>query len=99
MIIFTWGEKKNASNKKKHGIDFTEASSAFSDEDALFKYDPKHSDEEDRFVLLGYTNTGKLVVVCHCSTDDEKIIRIFSARKAEKNEAKQYWEMNYAKRI
>ena len=77
-------------NAKKHGITFDEAESVFLDESALLIEDPDHSDDEERFVLLGFSMAARLLVVCHCYRENDHVIRIISARKATKNEAKQY---------
>jgi uncharacterized DUF497 family protein len=53
-------------------------------------FDPEHSGDENRFILLGISSGLRLVVVCHCYIDDDMTIRIISARKANKNEQKQY---------
>jgi len=91
-LLFEWDEKKSVSNKKKHGISFEEAQTVFIDENALLIYDPDHSIEEDRFVLLGMSFKWRLLIVCHCYRKNENIIRIISARKATRAEQKQYWE-------
>ncbi len=88
-LRFEWDEKKANSNLIKHGISFEEAKTVFYDEEALIIADPDHS-EEDRFLILGFSNFAKLLVVCHCYRSGEGIIRIISARKATKNEAKYY---------
>ena len=87
---FEWDENKNQKNQRKHGISFEEASSVFYDENALLRDDPDHSDEEDRFVILGLSNNANLLVVCHCYRASETVIRIISARKATKTESKFY---------
>jgi len=89
-IDFTWDDKKNSTNKSKHGISFEEASSAFSDENARLKHDQQHSYNEDRFILLGFSSRLRILIVCHVYRTDETEIRIISARKATKNERKQY---------
>lgn len=89
-IYFQWDENKNAVNKKKHGISFEEAKTVFYDEEALLIDDPEHSKDEERFIILGFSNMANMLVVCHCYREDETVIRIISARKATKNEAKQY---------
>ena len=89
---FDWDERKNFFNKRKHGISFEEAATVFFDEEAILFDDPKHSEEEERFLLIGMAVSSKLCIVCHCYRDDEKIIRIISARKATKNEEKRYAE-------
>lgn len=91
-IRFEWDENKDKINRKKHGISFEEATTVFYDEEALLISDPEHSDEEERFILLGLSKAANLLVVCHCLRESETIIRIISARKATKNEAKQYYK-------
>ena len=89
-IYFQWAENKNADNKKIHGISFEEAKTVFYDEEALLIDDPEHSKDEERFIILGFSNMANMLVVCHCYRENETVIRIISARKATKNEAKQY---------
>lgn len=91
---FEWNEDKNEQNKKKHGITFEEASTVFWDDEALLRDDPEHSDDEDRFVILGFSSSAKLLVVCHCYREDDRVIRIISARKATTAESRQYYEMS-----
>jgi uncharacterized DUF497 family protein len=91
-IQFTWDEKKEASNRQKHGISFNEAKSVFYDENARLIHDPDHSETEDRFIILGMSTRLRLLVVVHCYLDMQGIIRIISARKATRNETKQYEE-------
>ncbi|GFI55371.1 hypothetical protein IMSAG013_00414 [Clostridiales bacterium] len=92
IIKFEWDENKNEINKKKHKISFEEASSVFYDEGALLIDDPEHSQEEERFIILGLSTKANLLVVCHCYRASESVIRIISARKATKTETKQYQE-------
>lgn len=87
---FEWDERKNRANQKKHGVSFEEARTAFLDENARVMSDPDHSDEEDRFVLLGLSIRLRVVVVCHCYRADEDVIRIISARKANTAERQEY---------
>jgi uncharacterized DUF497 family protein len=87
---FAWNEDKAKANVRKHGISFDEASSVFADENARMKHDPEHSQEEDRFILLGFSAKLRLLVVCHVYREGEQEIRIISARKATRNERKQY---------
>jgi hypothetical protein len=89
-IIFEWDENKNSINKKKHGISFEEAKTVFYDVEALLIDDPEHSQDEERFIILGFSNLANLLVVCHCYRESENVIRIISARKATQNEAEQY---------
>ena len=87
-----WDPAKNVENKRKHGISFEEASSVFADERALLLADPDHSTEEDRFILMGFSDSLRMLVVCHCYRRGDQIIRIISARKATKSERAVYSE-------
>jgi len=91
-LVFEWDEKKNRLNKKKHGISFKEAQTVFYDENALLIHDPDHSQEENRFIILGLSLRLRILVVCHCYRESDAIIRIISARKATRLEQRQYWE-------
>lgn len=91
-IRFEWDEKKNKINQKKHKISFSEAKTVFYDEKALVIDDPEHSEEEERFIILGLSNKANLLVVCHCCRESDTVIRIISARKATATETKQYYE-------
>ena len=90
QLHFEWDDEKAAANVKKHGISFEEAKSVFRDERAKLINDPDHSESEDRFVLLGLSETLRLLVVCHCYRDENHVIRIISARKATTKESKSY---------
>ncbi|MCP4339573.1 MAG: BrnT family toxin [Desulfobulbaceae bacterium] len=86
-ISFEWNDKKAESNLAKHNISFDEAQTAFFDTSARMVFDPDHSEQEDRFILLGLSSLLRLLVVCHCCHDaNGGVIRIISARKANKNE-------------
>ncbi len=89
-IHFEWDEAKAATNLSKHGISFEEARTVFYDEQARLISDPDHSENEDRFILLGLSSTLKILIVCHCYRGDDNIIRIISARKAATQEIKAY---------
>lgn len=89
---FEWDENKNLINQKKHGINFDEASSVFFDERAILFDDPEHSDYEDRFLLLGMSETANVCIVCHCYRESDTVIRIISARKATRKEVDRYVE-------
>ena len=89
-IAFVWDLTKAESNLKKHKISFEEAQTVFSDPNARMIFDPEHSGDADRFILLGISSGLRLLVVCHCYTEYDMVIRIISARKANKNEQKQY---------
>lgn len=91
-ISFEWDEKKSKSNIRKHGVSFEEAQTVFYDESALLIHDSEHSEHEDRFVLLGMSARLRTLVVCHCFRKSEQIIRIISARKANRQETRQYFE-------
>lgn len=90
MISFEWDESKDSINKKKHNISFEEAKTAFYDPDALVIDDPDHSEDEGRFILLGISQYLRLLVVCHCYRSNDDVIRLISARKANKDERTQY---------
>ena len=89
-LSFEWDERKSAVNAKKHGVSFAEAKTVFVDERAKLIDDPDHSDDEDRFVLLGLSGVLRLLLVCHCYRGDGNVIRIISARKASAQESKSY---------
>lgn len=89
-MTFEWDENKNAINKRKHGVDFLEASSVFYDDKAIMFDDPDHSGEEERFLLIGMSKSLKVLTVCHCYRGADDVIRLISARKATKTEADYY---------
>lgn len=89
-LRFEWDENKNISNQKKHRISFEEAQTVFYDDNALLIDDPDHSEEEERFILLGFSRRANMLVVCHCYRRSDSVIRIISARKATKNEERAY---------
>ncbi len=91
LIRFEWNDKKSTQNKKKHGVSFEEAQSVFYDERAIQYLDPDHSKDEDRFIMLGMSYKIRVLVVCHCYRMNDSVIRIISARKADKNEERDYW--------
>ena len=90
-IRFVWNERKNRENKRKHKVSFEEAQTVFLDENAVRFYDPDHSQDEERFLMLGMSFTLRVLVVCHCLREDDSVIRIISARKADKREQSEYW--------
>lgn len=92
IIKFEWDENKNRINLQKHGISFDEAKTVFYDESAILFDDPEHSEEEERFLIIGVTAQEKICIVSHCYRDEDKKIRIISARKATKSERKIYFE-------
>ncbi len=89
-LRFDWNQRKNLSNQAKHGVSFEEARTAFYDEYARLLADPDHSEEEDRFILLGLSITLRLLIVCHCHRESDEVIRIISARKATRKEQNEY---------
>ena len=89
-IQFEWDKEKNQSNTKKHKVTFEEAKTVFYDPSALIIHDPDHSAEEDRFLIMGLSQSLKVLIVCHCYRSNDEIIRIISARKADKDEIQQY---------
>ena len=89
-IQFEWDPKKALVNLRKHKVSFEDAQSVFSDERALLIDDPDHSEEEDRFVLLGLSQSLRLLVVVHCYRAEGRVIRIISARKADADEQSIY---------
>ena len=90
-IQFEWDEDKSRENKRKHKVSFEEARTVFLDENAIRFFDPDHSQDEDRFIMLGMSFTLRVLVVCHCYREDDLVIRIISARKADKREQSDYW--------
>lgn len=89
-LTFSWDDRKEHENQRKHKVSFQEASTVFTDENARLKHDPEHSRDEDRFVLLGFSAKLRLLVVVHAYRQDDQEIRIISARKAVPKERKQY---------
>lgn len=90
MLLFEWDTDKAKKNIKVHGVSFDEASTVFKDDLSLTIYDPLHSEEEDRLILIGNSCKNRLLVIVHTEREDK--IRIISARKAAKEERKQYEE-------
>jgi uncharacterized DUF497 family protein len=89
-LRFEWDPAKNALNRRKHGVSFSEATTVFADETALLIDDPDHSDAEDRFVLLGLSSRLRVLLVVHCYRADDAVIRLISARKADRQERARY---------
>ena len=87
---FEWDDRKNDVNVLKHGISFTEATTAFFDPRALIIDDPDHSVAEARFILMGLSESLRLLVVIHCYRENTGSVRIISARKATRHESRQY---------
>jgi len=87
-INFEWDDRKAKSNLRKHGVSFEEAATAFGDPLSITVADPDHSEQEDRFVLVGSTFRDRLVVVVHTERGDK--IRIIGARPATRSERRTY---------
>ncbi|MBO1224748.1 MAG: BrnT family toxin [Candidatus Scalindua sediminis] len=90
-IRFSWDEQKNRTNQKKHRISFDEAQTVFFDENAIEYFDPGHSVDEDRFLMLGIGFRLRVLVVSYSLRQRGSEIRIISARKATKKEQKVYF--------
>jgi len=91
QLLFEWDKLKENANIKMHGVSFEEARTSFYDENAVQFFDPDHSDDKDRFILLGVSHKLNTLIVCHCFREEETTVRIISARKADKDEAIVYW--------
>lgn len=90
-ITFSWDDKKHEVNKNKHKVTFDEAETVFYDESAIEFFDPDHSENEDRLLMLGISNRLRVLVVSYCLRKEDSEIRIISARKATKKEQKEYF--------
>ena len=88
--LFDWDADKNISNIEKHGVPFKEAATVFKDTTAVVIDDIEHSQNEERFKIIGYSGNVRLLMVCHCYRNDDSVIRIISARKATKREKDEY---------
>lgn len=90
-IHFEWDKSKAAANKRKHGVSFEEAQTIFYDDNAVQFDDPDHSKNEERFIMLGMSYKLRALVVSHCERHGD-VIRIISARKANREETRYYTE-------
>ena len=93
-IEFSWDARKARENLKKHRVSFEEASTVFYDENAIEFFDPEHSRDEERFLMLGLSGRLRIIVVSYCLRKQGSEIRIISARKATKKEEKVYIQGN-----
>jgi len=91
-LRFEWDPAKAVANERKHGIAFEEAKTVFWDDHARFLEDPEHSEEEDRFLLLGLSSQARILVVVHCYREKADTIRLISARRATRAERRYYVE-------
>ena len=90
---FEWDKEKNKSNIRKHRVSFEDAETVFKDDNLIIVFDDEHSAYEERFNAIGEDLIHRRLMVCHCyriDNDEEDIIRIISARMANKNEVKIY---------
>jgi len=89
---FEWDSNKNKANILKHRVSFEDAETVFDDKNAVYLYDESHSEDEDRFYIIGEDKDFRELAVCHCYRGkDDEIIRIISARKATKIEIDYYY--------
>ena len=91
-ISFEWDEEKNRANQQSHRVSFEEAQSVFLDEDALQFYDEVHSDDEDRYIMVGLSSHLRLLLVVHTFREKDGVIRVISARKPTAKERRVYLE-------
>lgn len=89
-LEFSWDHRKAQINKQKHGVSFEEAQSVFYDGNARIIHDLDHSEDEDRFILLGISLKLRMLVVSHCYRAQDSVIRIISARRATEREREKY---------
>jgi uncharacterized protein len=92
-IEFAWDRLKARSNLVKHGVSFEEAQTVFLDASARLINDPDHSEDEDRFLLLGYSFQARCLIVSHCYRQSDSVIRLISARRATAQEEEVYWRL------
>ena len=92
---FEWDPRKARDNRDKHGVAFDEAATVFKDPKMLSIFDPDHSETEDRWITMGISEKGRLLILIHTfqeKSEDSVTIRIISSRKATKQETKTYGE-------
>lgn len=87
---FEWDKNKNRSNFKKHGIWFEEAQTIFFDPLTKVAADPDHSDNEERFLAIGFSSKSRILLVAHCFRENDSVIRIISARRLTSSERKDF---------
>lgn len=92
-IEFAWDRRKARSNLVEHGVAFEEAQTVFPDQSARLIDDPDHSEDEDRFLLLGYSFQARCLIVSHCYRQSDSVIRLISARRATAQEEEVYWRL------
>jgi len=89
-MTFSWDDREERENRRKHGVSFKEAAAVFADANARLRHDPDRSQDEDRSILLGFRAKLRLLVVAHACRQDETEVRIISARKATRKERNRY---------
>ena len=87
---YNWDTDKSKRNLQKHGVSFKEAASTFHDENAVYLDDEAHSQDEDRFIIIGKSKATRLLYVCYCYRESATVIRIISARETTKSETDFY---------
>lgn len=92
-MIFEWDELKAEANNRKHGVSFAEAASVFIDPLALSANDPRHSQDEDRFIIMGQSDRGRLLIISYTERGDAT--RLISAREATRHQRKDYENGNF----
>jgi uncharacterized DUF497 family protein len=93
-LTFAWDKEKDRASQRKHRISFAEARSVFYNENAREYSDPDHSEGEEPFILLGVSSRLRVLVACHCYRESESVIRIISARRAQRSGEETYWSRN-----
>ncbi len=94
-IDFEWDDRKAEANEVKHAVSFEEAADAFFDPHARVVADAAHSQEEERFFLMGISLAPRVLTVCYCERRGGLSIRIISARAATRTEEKAYWRYRH----
>jgi uncharacterized DUF497 family protein len=89
-LKFEWDPEKNKKNNRKHRVDFNEAETVFEDDKAIEMFDEEHSEDEERFIIIGISTKERELMVCYCERDDGEVIRIIYARKATISEKELY---------
>lgn len=89
-LLFEWDENKDKNARQVHGVSFKEATTVFLDEYALLEFDDSHSEDEERFRILGLSRNGNVLIVVHCIRKKDSVIRIISSRKATTREIEGY---------
>jgi len=92
-VDFEWDDAKADANERKHGVSFAEAMTVLADPLSLTGFDPDHSDDEDRYITMGLSVAGRLLLVSHTDRGDK--IRIISARTTSRRERRDYEDGNF----